>query len=122
MKTLLKFSTKMRMMCADMRKKPTNITLSDEIKHRAAHVMQRRGFTSLSAFIEDLVRDAWEVATTPQLYQAPASAVPVAPPLPAPPAVTQRPPRLKPKPIAPVPPAVAIQKVLPPKRRKVSNG
>jgi len=62
-----------------MRKKATNLTLSDEIRTRAQAVMAHRGFSSFSAFVEQLIRDEYErqrttAATPPEtLNSAPTS-------------------------------------------------
>lgn len=55
----------MRILARDMRKKPTNLTISDEIRLRASHLMQRRGFSSFSSFVEQLIRESWERHLTP---------------------------------------------------------
>lgn len=55
----------MRTLLCLMRKKATNLTISAEIRHRADHIMTRRGFTSFSAFVEQLIRDAWDAQTAP---------------------------------------------------------
>lgn len=43
-----------------MRKKAVNLTLSDEIRARAQSVMIHRGFSSFSAYVEQLIRDEYE--------------------------------------------------------------
>ena len=43
-----------------MRKKAVNLTLSDEIRTRAQAVMLQRGFSSFSAYVEQLIRDEYE--------------------------------------------------------------
>ena len=43
-----------------MRKKATNLTLSDEIRTRAHAVMAARGFSSFSAYVEQLIREEYD--------------------------------------------------------------
>ena len=43
-----------------MRKKATNLTLSDEIRTRAHAVMAARGFSSVSAYVEQLIREEYD--------------------------------------------------------------
>lgn len=57
-----------------MRKKPTNLTLSDEIRMRGRHIMQQRGFTNFTAFVEQLIREAWE-RHVPPVIQPPSDAL-----------------------------------------------
>ena len=42
------------------RKKPTNLTLSDGILARAHFVMRAQAFSSLSSYIEYLIREAYK--------------------------------------------------------------
>lgn len=39
-----------------MRKKPTNLTLSDDIRARAARLMVMQSFSSFSTYVEHLIR------------------------------------------------------------------
>lgn len=43
-----------------MAKRPVNLTLSERILDLAKEVMEKRGFDSISAFVEQLIRDEHE--------------------------------------------------------------
>ena|SRR5688572_2930416 len=40
-----------------VRKKPTNLTISQDIKDRAGRIMAFKGFSSFSTFVEQLIRE-----------------------------------------------------------------
>lgn len=43
-----------------MRKKAVNLTISEEIRARAERTMAARGFSSFSAYVEQLIREEYE--------------------------------------------------------------
>ena len=43
-----------------MRKKAVNLTISDEIRARAERTMTARGFSSFSAYVEQLIREEYD--------------------------------------------------------------
>jgi hypothetical protein len=63
-----------------VRKKPVNLTLSDDIKARANRIMQRDGFSTFSSFVEHLIREEYNRLSDAGKIPAPslAPALPVA--------------------------------------------
>ena len=67
-------------------KRPVNLTLNERVLEFAEQIMELRGHSSLSAFIEELVRDEYERRNGPMVIQdtvTPPAPAPVAPTPPA---------------------------------------
>lgn len=58
-----------------MRKKATNLTISGEMLERAETIMARKGFTSFSGFVEQLIREEFDRQTSAGNIVVPAVAL-----------------------------------------------
>lgn len=60
-----------------MSKKPLNLTIHTKVMKLAGDVMKLRGHTSISAFVEELIRDEYERRNGRLMFELPSSDVKV---------------------------------------------